>query len=57
MLKKQLPPDAPLARRTLLKGATLRVGAGPRSLARWMTPMRSRAEGPLCCEVAREPCT
>jgi hypothetical protein len=34
MLKKQLPPDAPLARRTLLKGATLRVGAGPRSLAR-----------------------
>jgi hypothetical protein len=27
MLKKQLPPDAPLARRTLLKGATLGVGA------------------------------
>jgi len=30
MLKKQLSPDAPLARRTLLKGATLGVGAGPR---------------------------
>jgi hypothetical protein len=28
MLKKQLPPDAPLARRTLLMGATLGVGAG-----------------------------
>jgi len=28
MLKKQLPPDAPVARRTLLKGATLGVGAG-----------------------------
>jgi hypothetical protein len=27
MPKKQLPPDAPLARRTLLKGATLGVGA------------------------------
>ena len=28
MAKKQLPPDAPLARRTILKGATLGVGAG-----------------------------
>ena len=28
MAEKQLPPDAPLARRTILKGATLGVGAG-----------------------------
>ena len=28
MTEKQLPPDAPLARRTILKGATLGVGAG-----------------------------
>jgi hypothetical protein len=28
MPKKQRPPDAPLARRTILKGATLGVGAG-----------------------------
>ena len=28
MAEKQLPPDAPLARRTILKGATFGVGAG-----------------------------
>jgi hypothetical protein len=28
MTEKHLPPDAPLARRTILKGATLGVGAG-----------------------------
>jgi pimeloyl-ACP methyl ester carboxylesterase len=28
MTEKQLPPDAPFARRTILKGATLGVGAG-----------------------------